>query len=301
MPTETQVTHLSDPITSFPLHYETFGNPCNPCIILIKGIGGQLTAWPSTLTQGLVDEGFYVVTFDNRDSGLSRHYDELGTPNFSEAVESKLQGKSFDPPYTLEDMSSDVIALMDELHIKKAHIAGISMGGAIAQHVAINYADRVLSLICIATTSGDPQLPQTKPEVLEFFASSLNSKDQSFKSLINEKFRLSKIYNHPDFLDKEKIRNRLMLSFDRANYPIAFKRLLLAMISAEPRTYKLKKLNVPCLVIHGDYDPIFSVEHGKHLAASIASSHLEIIEKMGHGLPDSVCKKIVDLIARYFK
>lgn len=111
----------------FPLCYETYGNPTNRCIILIAGIGGQLIDWPPTLTQGLADKGFYVVTFDNRDSGLSYHYDELGSENINEAIAAKQQGKSFNPPYTLEDMASDVIKLMDELHIEKAHIVGASM------------------------------------------------------------------------------------------------------------------------------------------------------------------------------
>lgn len=281
---------------SFPLYYETCGNPGNPCIVLITGIGGQLTDWPLLLTQGLADNGFYVVTFDNRDSGLSRHYDELGMPNLGEAMAAAQEGKSFKPPYSLEDMAGDVIALMDELHIEKAHILGVSMGGIIAQYVALNHGNRVNSLICIATTSGDPGLPPAKKEVLESFASSMNAESQSMESSINNKLRLFRIYNHPDSFDEDKIRNELINSYKRANYPAGFKRLVLAMICAKPRTDKLKKLRVPCLVIHGDYDPVFSVEHGKQLAEIIPGSHLEIIEKMGHGIPDFACNKIVALI-----
>ncbi|MBP9691942.1 MAG: alpha/beta hydrolase [Alphaproteobacteria bacterium] len=284
---------------SFPICYETFGNPIHPCLILIMGIGGQLIDWPTTLTQDLADKGFYVVTFDNRDSGLSRHYDELGIPNFGEAIAAKQQAKSFKPPYTLEDMASDVIALMDKLRIEKAHIAGLSMGGIIAQYVALNYVDRVLSLTCIASTSGDPQLPPAKKEALEFFSSSMTGENQSAETIINNKLKLLKIYIRPDYFDEEKTRARLTSSFKRAHDAIGFQRLLLAMICAEPRTKKLKKLKVPCLIIHGDYDPVFPVEHGKQLASVIEGSHLEIIEKMGHGLPDYFCKKIVDLMVKY--
>lgn len=281
------------------LYYKTFGNSHNPCIILITGIGGQLIDWPLTLIKGLADKDFYIVTFDNRDSGLSHHYDELGIPNLSEAMAAKQQGKTFNPPYTLEDMASDVVELMNELHIEKAHMVGASMGGIIAQYVALNDRDRVLSLTCIYSTSGNPELPPAKKEVLEFFSSSMNSGDQSFESVINNKLHLYKIYNHPDYYDEEKIRNQLVRSFKRAHYPIGFKRLLLAMICAEPRTNKLKNLKVPCLIIHGDYDPVFPLQHGIELAKSIEGSHFVIIEKMGHGLPDVFSKKIRDLIAHF--
>ncbi|MBX3710056.1 MAG: alpha/beta hydrolase [Gammaproteobacteria bacterium] len=286
---------------SFPICYETFGNMHNPCIILIVGIGGQLIDWPSILTCGLADKGFYVVVFDNRDSGLSKHYDEVGVPNFSEAIAAKQQGQPFNPSYTLEDMATDVITLMDELHIKKAHIVGSSMGGIIAQYVAINNCDRALSLTCIYSTSGDPTLPPSKKEVLGFFATSMNTENLSLEAAVNKKLKLFKIYNHPDFFDEGKIVQQLTAAFKRANNPNGFKRILLAMICAQSRTEQLKKLSIPCLIIHGDYDPVFPLEHGKQLADSIPGSHLEVIKKMGHGLPDEFAKKVVDLIARHFK
>ncbi len=286
---------------TFPIYYETFGNAHDPCIILITGIGGQLIDWSPILTNGLADKGFFVVIFDNRDSGLSHHYNELGVPNFNEAITSIQQGQLFKPPYTLEDMAADVIALMDELQIKKAHIAGGSMGGIIAQYVALNYTRRVLSLICIATTSGDPRLPPAKKEILDFFASSMNSEEQSLESAVNKKLKLFKIYNHPDYFDEEKIETQLVAAFTRAHDSNGFKRLLLAMICAKSRTEPLKNLNVPCLIIHGDYDPVFSIEHGKQLSQSISDSHLEIIENLGHGLPDYFAYKIVNLIANFVK
>ncbi len=286
---------------SIPLYYETLGNPKNPCIILINGIGGQLIDWPEALTQGLADKGFYVVTFDNRDSGLSRHYEELGLPNLHEAIAAKQQGKSVNPPYTLEDMAADVIALMDEIRIEKAHILGGSMGGIIAQYIALNFPDRVRSLICIGTTSGDPKLPPPKKEVLDYFGSSLNAdnQNQSLESVVDKKLQLYKIYYHPDFFDAEKLRSKIMRAFKRANYPDGFKRLILAMICAEPRTDKLKKIHVPCLIIHGVDDPAFSLEHGKQLAAIIPGAQLAIIEKMGHGIPDQFSEKIVGLITTF--
>src|SRR3990167_2208709 len=288
-------------MNKFSLYYETLGDSRNPCVILITGIGGQLINWPPILSQGLAEKGFYLVMFDNRDAGLSRHYDELGVPNFNDAIAAQQQGKPFNPPYTLEDMAADVIALMDELHIEKAHIVGGSMGGIIAQYVALNYTNRVLSLTCIATTSGDSKLPPAKKEVLDFFTSSMNPENQSLESAVNKKLQLFKIYNHPDYFDEEKTRTQLISAFNRAHDSDGFKRLLLAMICAQPRTEQLKNLNIPCLVIHGDYDPVFSVEHGKQLAESIPGSHLEVIKKMGHGLPDYFAYKIVNLIVSFVK
>lgn len=282
---------------SFPLYYQTQGNPNHPCIILIMGIGGQLTAWPLSFIQGLVDKGFYVVTFDNRDSGLSHSYDQLKTPSIQEVIQAKQQGKPISLAYTLDDMASDVIALMDECQIKKAHILGISMGGIIAQLVAIHYPERVLRLICMASSSGDPSLPPAKKEVLEFFSSSLNGGSTSDEESINKKLQLFKLYEHPDFFNEEKARNQLTLAFKRSNNAAGFGRLLLAMMCAEPRTEKLKKLTIPALIIHGDYDAVFPIEHGKQLAEIIPQAHLAIIEKMGHGISEALCEKVVELIA----
>jgi pimeloyl-ACP methyl ester carboxylesterase len=283
----------------FPICYETHGNPNHPCIILILGIGGQLIQWPKTLIDGLVKE-FYVVTFDNRDSGLSQYYDHLGTPNLPEAIHARQNGKPFKPPYTLEDMASDVIMLMDKLSIQKAHILGGSMGGMIAQVFAIEHPERILSLILIATTSGDPHLSPAAASVLQFFSLSTSEKreKESLESYVESKTTLYRIYD-PAFFNEAKTRALLTEVYKRAYYPDGFKRQLIALIFAEPRGEKLKKLQVKSLVIHGKNDPVFPLDHGKYLADCLTNSRLEIIEKMGHGLPDEMCKIIADLIADF--
>ena len=162
--------------------YEFFGDPSNPCVIFIAGITGQLISWPDSIIQGLVNAGFYVVTFDNRDVGLSSYYDHLDTPPLSAAIAAIKQGKMFNPPYTLNDMAQDIVILMDQLTVTKAHIVGISMGGQIAQIFAIEHPDRILSLTCIATSSGDPELPPPNPEVMDFFFNSHNDSND-FDSL----------------------------------------------------------------------------------------------------------------------
>lgn len=220
-------------------------------------------------------------------------------PDFNALMTAAQQGKEIIPRYTLENMAEDVITLMDMLQIIKAHIIGGSMGGIIAQYVAINFPERVLSLVCLATTSGDPNLPPPKKDVANFFSGIGQNSSQSEESILNNKLQLFKVYNHPDSFDETKIKQQLQASFSRAYNANGFKRQLIAMILAKPRGEKLKKLTMPSLIIHGDYDPVFSLEHGKQLADIIPNSHFEMIEKMGHGLPEFACEHIIASITQY--
>lgn len=296
--------HKNTPIETFlernaiSICYKTFGIPTDPCIILIMGLGGQLINWPPEIPQGLADKGFYVIIFDNRDIGLSSYYDNLKAPELLEAVIAKEQGRTFEPPYTLEAMVSDIIVLMDGLKIKKAHIVGISMGGMLGQILALQYPERVLSLVCIATTSGDPHLPPAKSKVLELFFARREIAE-NMESVIDHRMQIHKLYNHPSDVNERKTRAHFILSYQRAHHPDGFRRQLLAIIFAKPRAERLKQLKIPTLIIHGDYDPAFSIEHAKQLAELIPNAHLQIIEKMGHGLPPSASKKIVELIANH--
>jgi pimeloyl-ACP methyl ester carboxylesterase len=285
---------------SFPIYYETLGNPKNPAIILIAGLGAQLINWSPLLTQGLADKGFYVVLFDNRDAGLSRYYNEFKTPNLKEALAAKQAGKLIQAPYMLENMASDVILLLNKLDIDKAHILGMSMGGMIAQLLALNYPKRVSSLTCIATTTGDSELPQPNPDILNFFFSA-QRQEENFDAYLNSRIALHKIYTHPKYYDEEKIGVMVEKSYHRAYNPSGFTRQMLAILCAEPRTEKLKALQTPTLVIHGDYDPIFSIAHGQHLAAILPNSRLAILENMGHGLPDSLNTQILDLFHTFYR
>lgn len=272
-------------LRSFPLCYETNGDPENPCILLITGIGGQLVNWPDTFIQSLVDHNFYVVAYDNRDAGLSKHYDEYGNPSLNDL----MQGKLPDSYYTLNDMAADAVLLLDELKIKKAHIVGISMGGMIAQLVAINHSDRVESLTCIATSSSEKGLPDSSKEVQQFFFSPKRDKVSTKDDYIKEKAALYKIYNHPDFFNEEEVNNLHERIYDRNHNASGFMRQLIAMAVASPRTQQLNLLDVPALIIHGDYDPVFPIQHGRQLAKSISGSKLVELDKFGHGLPGHFC------------
>jgi pimeloyl-ACP methyl ester carboxylesterase len=286
--------------SQFSINYQTTGDPNHPCIILIMGIGGQLIHWPDSFCNSLADSGYYVVRFDNRDAGLSKHYDEIASSEIGDAIKCLQAGKTFDPPYKLENMASDVVALMDELTIPKAHIVGISMGGMIAQLVAANYANRVLSLICLATSSGEPTLPPAKPEVMNFFFSP-KRKSENMSDYVDDKVALYKIYNHPDYFVEQEVRELHENAYKRDHNAGGFKRQLLAMLVAKPRTEVLKQLDVPTLIIHGDYDPVFSVDHGTQLSAAIKNSSLVVMPKLGHGLPNQLGIEIANLITQFIQ
>jgi len=277
------------------IYCEAFGAADRPCIILILGLGAQLIHWPIPVIQGLVDNGFYVVIFDNRDVGLSRYYDDLGVPNIAETIEAKRQGKAVYLPYTLEDMADDVISLMDGLRIEKAHIAGVSMGGMISQILASVYPERVLSLTCVASTSGAHHLPPSTPEVMGLYF--VEKKElEALDAYIDGRIQMHKVSTHPEDQDENGTRLLGIRAYQRAHHPDGFKRQLLAIMAAAARDPYLKKLAVKSLVIHGDYDPVFPLAHGRHLAQCIPNSRLEIIEKMGHGVPERVHSRIVTLM-----
>lgn len=283
---------------SFPVYFETFGDVKNPCLILINGIGGQLIHWPSKLIADLINQDFFVVIFDHRDVGLSQYYDHLETPGIFAALKAKQEGKIFYPPYTLCDMAYDVIRLMNKLNIQNAHIAGFSMGGMIAQILALEYSSRIKSVIYIATSTGDSHLPPTTPEVMAFFFSP-KKEFEDLETYVSIRTELYKIYNHPDYFNEEETREFHRQAYERAYHPEGFKRQLLAIITSEPRGALLQQVQIPSLIIHGDYDPAFPLEHGKFLASSLPNSQLEIIKKMGHGIPGQMINQIVPLIRTF--
>ena len=153
------------------IEYETFGEPDSPALLLIIGLSLQLIHWEEKLCQQIAQQGHYVIRFDNRDTGLSSKIEVAGVPDIKKVFGAMMKGKTIKPPYTIEDMAADSVGLLDALGIEKAHICGMSMGGMIAQTIALNYPKRVLSLISIFSNTGDPEDPQGKPEVMELLSS----------------------------------------------------------------------------------------------------------------------------------
>ena len=276
------------------IYYETFGNSQNPCLVLISGLGAQLIHWPEEITQGLGKKGYYIVTFDNRDVGLSSYYDHLKPLPLSQAVEIKKQQQNYCPPYTLREMADDIILLLDALRIDQAHIAGISMGGMIAQMMALEYPGRLSSLTCIATTSSDPNLPLSKPEVLRHFFSP--PKNADLESYVSHSLELYRVFQDPEYRNEDEARMIYTKAYQRAYHPEGAHRQFLAIMFSEPRHEKLKSVSLTSLIIHGDDDPAFSLEHAEQLQQCL-NGRLEIIKKLGHGLPQKLRSTLVELIS----
>ncbi len=280
------------------IEYETFGNPSSRPLLLIIGLGGQLIFWDDALCKDLAGRGNYVIRFDNRDAGLSTKFEEAGVPNLAEIIGKIMQGEKVNPPYTLEDMADDAAGLLQALGIQRAHVCGMSMGGMIAQTLAIRHPSRVLSLISIYSTTGNPELPQPKPEVIGLLiAPPPKERDACIKHLVE----VFKAFAGPGFPFDEKWTHKIMAqAYDRCFYPEGMARQLVAILAQGNRKSALASLKAPTLVIHGIQDPLVSVEGGKDTAKAIPGAQLMLIEGMGHDLPHSgAWPRIVEAIAAH--
>lgn len=277
--------------------YQATGNKQHPCLILIAGITGQLINWSPDFIDALATAGFYVVTFDNRDVGLSSYYDHLETPSMQEIIAKLQQGQPVNAPYSYHDMADDIRLLMDELNISKAHIAGNSMGGQIAQVFALDYPERTISLTLVATTSGDRDLSPPTQEVTNFF---FNGRPiTNIAEAIERHIAQYKIYLHPDDFDAAAARTICEKAYARAYHPAGNQRQLIAMLTAHPRGEALQKIMLPTFIIHGDYDPVFPLDHGQRLADVLENSELCVIPNMGHGLPKRAYTPIIEALSKF--
>ncbi|MGA2107270.1 MAG: alpha/beta fold hydrolase [Syntrophorhabdales bacterium] len=280
------------------IEYETFGDPSGRPLLLIIGLGGQMIDWDDDLCKDLAERGHYVIRYDNRDVGLSTKFEEAGVPDLMEIMGKLMQGEKVKPPYTMEDMADDAIGLLDALGIQKAHICGMSMGGMIAQTIAVRHPSRVLSLISIYSTTGNPEVPQAKPEVFALLSAPPPEEREAF---VEHMFALFKTIAGPGFpVDEEWTRNIIAESYDRSFYPQGVVRQLVAILTQENRVPALAKVARPTLVVHGTGDPLVSVEGGKDTANAIPGAELILIEGMGHDLPHGgAWPRIVEAIAAH--
>lgn len=277
------------------IEYEIFGDaPSAPAILLIMGLGAQLSRWNVELCEALVDRGYRVIRFDNRDCGLSSKLDEAGVPDVGKSLRT---GQPLLAPYTLEDMAADSIGLLDALAIEQAHIVGASMGGAIAQIVAALYPQRVLSLTCIMTTSGHPDLPPpTRAASQALFAPLPATRDK--ESLVEDAIRRQLAVASPDFPScPQRLRDLITEEHERAFHPRGVTRQLAAFLASDHRREMLQTIRAPTLVLHGAEDPLIPVACGHDVAAHIPGAEIKVIEGMGHDLPLALTDVFADAIA----
>lgn len=277
--------------------YESFGRPDGQTIILIAGTGASLTSWPTELCQRLAESGFRVIRFDNRDTGLSTHLDSLGLPDWANLARFVRKCDPAPLPYTLTDMARDVVGLMDRLTIDKAHIVGASMGGAIAQLLAINFPAKVLTLTLIGASSGDPKLPEPTPLARQAMYTPPPATTQT-DTLVRY---MTNVYRSLGSIDDDTmLKERALLHINRSWFPDGVTRQIAATMIGDncDRREALEKIRVPAIVIHGDVDPLVSPEAAKQLASTIKGSELFIVNGMGHDLSARFMIPISDLIVR---
>jgi pimeloyl-ACP methyl ester carboxylesterase len=272
------------------LEYEVFGDRSRRPLLLIMGLGGQLIAWDPAFIEALVERDFFVVTFDNRDVGKSQWFDDAGLPDVVSAMSGRAQSA-----YLIGDMADDAAGLLDALNIESAHVMGISMGGMIAQSLAIRHPGRVKTVTSIMSTTGDRSVGAPKPDAVQAL---LMPPPQDRAAAIDHAVVVSRIISSPGFpFDEDHVRDRAAAAYDRAFHPQGTARQLVAILASEDRTEQLRKLDVPGLVIHGADDPLVDMSGGKATAAAIPGAQLKIVPGMGHDLPRALYKEFADDIA----
>ena len=279
------------------LTYDTFGDAQAPPLVLIMGLAAQMIAWDDEFCAALAARGFRVIRFDNRDIGLSTRFESLGVPNVPQLLQAHLAGQPVSAAYTLSDMARDVVGLLDALAIDAAHVVGASMGGAIAQTLAIEHPQRLRSLTSIMASSGDPSLPPPTPEALQLLLTPTPTDQAGY---CQRYLQARKVLRGPGFpQDEARDPERAAQTFARGVYPPGVARQIAAIVASGSRKAALASVRVPTLVIHGDADPLVPVACGIDVADTVPGAQRLIIKGMGHALPIALWPRIVDAIATH--
>jgi pimeloyl-ACP methyl ester carboxylesterase len=278
---------------------EELGEKTGRPLLLIRGLGTQRIAWPEAFLAGLAERGHRVVTFDNRDAGLSTKFRDAGSMPIAEAMGRVARGDPIDAPYRLDDMVLDVVGLLDALELETAHVAGISMGGMIAQLLAVQHGQRLRSLTSIMSSSGAPGLPGPTPEAAAALMSHPESPDDR-ESVIRHSVGVLKVIESPGYPSGDAyLRAMAERAYDRCYCPDGIERQMLAILAGQGRAELLKTIRVPTLVIHGLDDPLIPVEAGMDSAKRIPGAELRLIPGMGHDVAPGLIPTLVDAIAEH--
>jgi len=278
------------------IEYEDLGPKHGRPLLLVMGLGAQMILWEDDLCAELIERGHRVIRFDNRDVGRSTRLVHAGMPDMARAAEAFFAGQPVDAPYTLSDMAGDAAGLLDALEIPAAHVVGASLGGMIAQTLAIERPRRVRSLVSIMSTTGRPELPPARPEAMAvLLLPTPNDRD----AYVERSLHVFRTIGSPGFpFDEDRVRRLALRSWERGISPDGPARQLLAVIASGSRHERLAALRVPTLVLHGADDPLMPVEHARDTAACIPGAELLVIEGMGHDLPRPVWPRLVDAISQ---
>ena len=274
---------------------EEFGPRNGPVILLIMGLGGQLTRWPVEFIANLTERGYRVIRYDNRDVGLSQKFDSAGVPQIAQIMADAAQGKKISAAYSLDDMADDAAGLLAALSIARAHIVGASMGGMIAQLVAAHHPEKTISLVSIMSSTGNPELPPAKPEAMAVLMTRPPGND--LQAIVDSGVKAARVIGSPAYpADEKTLRANIEADVKRSNCPAGFARQIAAVMMTGDRRAELKKITAPTLVIHGLDDPLVPVQAGRDSAANIKGAKLLEIPGMGHDLPVALYGQIAGAI-----
>lgn len=276
------------------LCHQTFGDPADPPLLLVMGLGAQMILWPEDLFLGLAARGRYVIRFDNRDVGLSTKTPGP-PPDVLALMTRRAAGGEVGPadvPYTLSDMAADAAGLLDALGIEQADVVGASMGGMIVQHLAFEYPGRVRSVTSIMSTTGHPAVGQATPEAIGVL---LRPAPANRDEAIAQGMAASKVISGP-LWDEDDARRRATESYDRMFHPAGPAFQLAAIVASGDRTERLGSVQAPFLVIHGRVDPLIDVSGGVATADAVPGAELVLLDDMGHNLPRPLFPQLIDAI-----
>ena len=285
-----ELCDIGDGIT---LCYERFGDASDPPVLLVMGLATQMIAWREEFCEQLVERGFHVVRFDNRDIGRSTHMDGIRWPTLRNLLLRRFSRRQ----YTLADMADDTAGLIRNLGIAPAHVVGASMGGMIAQTLAARHPELVRSLTSIMSTTGSRVKGQPHPTVYRNLLGSSPREREAYADFVVKTYGL---VGSPGFeRDEVAIRELGLRSFDRGRNPAGVARQMGAILKSGNRTAELRTIKAPTLVLHGDRDKLVNVSGGRATAAAIPDAKLRIIEGMGHDLPRGAWDQIIGAIAEH--
>ena len=273
------------------IHHDQFGDPTAPTVLLVSGLGAQCLVYEDEVCVQLASHGLHVVRYDNRDVGLSTHLDGVVADPFA-ALLAISSGMPVEAPYTLSDMAADGMAVLDVLEIERAHVFGASMGGMIAQTMAIEHPERVTTLTSLMSTTGEPEVGQPDGEVLGALLGMMTESD-THEARVTNSVELARLIGTRSEFDEARARERAELLVSRAYDPAGVARQLVAIFASGSRADALVELDLPTIVLHGDADLLVDVSGGRRTAELIPGAEFRLLEGMAHDMPPAYRDRLI--------
>ena len=284
------------------IYYIDYGPEEGTPVLLVQGLGGQLTFWPDELIEMFKENGFRPIVYDNRDVGLSHSFEEYGKPNFVWNYIKFYLRLPINSVYSLTDMSNDGIAVLDALEIKKSHVLAQSMGGMITQRMVADNNDRFISYVLIASMAETPNVSNSPKGELRDLIESRSFKEESIDERVDRSLRIFQILSSEGVvIDEDRFREEAIKNIERSPNDSGFSRQLIAILADDNRFNEVKRISVPTLVIHGKLDPLVPFDEGKKTAESIPNSKFIAVEKMRHLIDEPVLEVIEDPLIEHLR